>query len=104
MEREDSDLSADLTKSQSTQQRARRQRLMITTVLHGKEWQAPMSLPCSVTGWSYPGKMAYPQKLRQILQGLTAGGRQSTAFLVPEHQRFSGREVRDLQLQCSLID
>lgn len=104
MERGDSDPSADLTWSQSTQQRARKQRLMITRVLHGKEWQAPMSLQCSVTGWSYPRRMGYHQKLRQILQVLTAGGHQSTSFLVAEHQYFSGREIRDLQLQCGLID
>lgn len=61
LEREDSDASAELTESQSAQQRARKQRPVITWVLHGKEWQGPPSLPCSVPGWSYPGKMACPQ-------------------------------------------
>lgn len=94
----------ELTKSQSAQQRARKQRPVITRVLHGKEWQGPLSLLCSVRGWSYPGKMACPQKLRQILQELTAGATSQLYYLVAEHHCYSGREIRDLQLQRSLID
>lgn len=70
---------------------------MITRVLHWKEWQAPMSLPCSVTGWGDPGKVWPPLKSwgRSLPQVLTAGNCQSTAFLVAEHQSLSWREIRD---------
>lgn len=43
--------------------------------------------------------VASTQKLRQIPQVLTAGDCQSTALLEAEHQGFSGRETREIQLQ-----
>lgn len=60
-ERRGSGHDSDLTRSQLTQWRAREQ-TEDWKVLHGKEWQAPGSLPCLVLGWGYSGKVWPPLK------------------------------------------